>query len=185
MIGIIIEEKKSKKLLWITIILLLIPLICSRVLSRIWGGRKPFVIVGLSYFTLQMIAYIADVYKGKISAQKNILKYILFISFFPQIIQGPIPRYEQLQHQLIEGHRFEEDNVVKGFMLILWGFFLKLMLADKAAVLVNTVFGNYEVYAGVYIVLGGGIIFSADIYGFSGIYHNSTGNSFSFWNQPG
>ena len=163
MIGIIIEEKKSKELLWITIILLLIPLICSRVLSRIWGGRKPFVIVGLSYFTLQMIAYIADVYKGKISAQKNNLKYILFISFFQQIIQGPIPRYEQLQHQLIEGHRFEEDNVVKGFMLILWGFFLKLMLADKAAVLVNTVFGNYEVYAGVYIVLGG-VLYSLQIY---------------------
>lgn len=68
---------------------------------------------------MQIIAYLVDVYKGKISAQHNLLKYVLFVSFFPQILQGPIPRYEQLEHQLVTGHRFDEVEFTKGFMLII------------------------------------------------------------------
>lgn len=161
--GVILEKKRNKRILQITIVLLLIPMVSGRLLSGIGAGSNLPVIVGLSYFTLQMIAYIADVFKGKISAQRNFFKYVLFISFFPQINQGPIPRYEQLQFQLIEGHKFEEEKFVKGYMLILWGFFLKLMLADKAAVMVNTIFENYEIYAGFYIVLGG-VLYSLQIY---------------------
>lgn len=71
--------------------------------------------------------------------------------FFPQLIQGPIPRYEQLQSQLIKGNRFEERNIVKGFCYLIWGFFLKLMVADKAGVIVNTVFENYPAYSGEFI----------------------------------
>lgn len=162
-LGIVIEKKKNNALLFLTIILLILPMICFRLASGIWPERKLPVIVGLSYFTLQIIAYTVDVYKGKIEAEKNLSKYILFVSFFPQIIQGPIPRYEQLQPQLIEGHKFEEEKFIKGFMLIQWGFFLKLMLADKAAVIVNTIFGNYEIYEGMYIVLGG-VLYSVQIY---------------------
>lgn len=121
--GIILERKRNKRILQIAIVLLLTPMVFSRLSSDVWDERKLPVIIGLSYFTLQMIAYITDVDRGKIVSQKNYLKYVLFISFFPQIIQGPIPRYEQLQDQLIEGHKFEEKNYIKGFMLILWFFF--------------------------------------------------------------
>lgn len=139
--GMIIEKKQKKILLFSTIILLLAPTIYSRILPEIRIGKIPLVITGLSYFTLQMISYIVDIYRGKIYPQKNFWKYFLFISFFPQIIQGPIPRYEELQFQLIEGHTFDEKKFIKGFMLILWGFFLKMMIADKTAVVVNTIQG--------------------------------------------
>lgn len=91
--------------------------------------RQPFewiVSLGISFYTLQILSYLIDIYKGKIKAQKNFAKYILFILFFPQIIQGPIPRYEQLAEQIYEGHLFDESKFVKGFQLIVWGFFLNL-----------------------------------------------------------
>lgn len=107
--------------------------------------------LGISFYTLQIISYLADVHNGKIQAQRNPAKYILFILFFPHIIQGPIPRYGQLAKQLYEGHSFEETKFVKSIQLIIWAFFLKLMIADKAAVIVNAVFNYPEKYAGCYI----------------------------------
>lgn len=126
----------------------------------IWSFVAP---LGLSFFTVQMISYLADIYSKKITAQKNLLKYILYVSFFPQIIQGPIPRYEQLMCQLEEGNRFEPTNITRGFQLILWGFFLKLMIADKASVIVNTVFNNCNYYKGAYVVLAG-MLYSIQLY---------------------
>jgi D-alanyl-lipoteichoic acid acyltransferase DltB (MBOAT superfamily) len=104
--------------------------------------------IGISFYALQLIAYDVDVYRGTASAQKNYFKFLLFASFFPQIIQGPIPRYNQLSHQLVDGNRFDEEKFVRGFQLILWGFFLKLCIADKAGVVVDTVFDNCQTYRG-------------------------------------
>ncbi len=122
-----------------------------------------FVPLGIAFFSLQLIAYTVDVYKGTIPAEKNFLKLLLFASFFPQIIQGPIPRYEQLAHQLYEGHRFEERQFVKGFIWILWGFFLKLCIADKAGIIVDTVFNNSLEYQGMYVILAG-VLYSFQLY---------------------
>ncbi|MCR5420874.1 MAG: hypothetical protein K6E98_07710 [Lachnospiraceae bacterium] len=110
--------------------------------------------VGLSFYTLQLIAYLVDIYRGVIDAQKNPLKYCLFITFFPQIIQGPIPRYDQLGSFLFNGNEYNFNNIIKGVQLVIWGFFLKYMIADKAAIVVNNVFGNPHVYAGGYIWVG-------------------------------
>lgn len=119
--------------------------------------------LGISFYTLQMIAYMVDVFKKKISPEVNPAKYILFISFFPQLIQGPIPRYGQLQHQLIQGHKFEEKNFVKGFYYILWGFFLKLVIADKAGVIVDTVFAGFPKYSGFYVWIAS-FLYSIQLY---------------------
>lgn len=119
--------------------------------------------VGISFYTLQIISYLIDIYKGKISAQRNILKYALYVLFFPQIVQGPIPRYQQLSNQLYQGHFFREDSFVKGVQLILWGFFLKLMIADKAAVIVNEIFAKWEIYKGFYFWVAG-ILYSIELY---------------------
>lgn len=124
---------------------------------------EPVVPLGLSFYTLQSIAYLVDVYRKKVHAQRDFLKYALFISFFPQIIQGPIPRYEQLEDQLVTGHLFDEKKFVKGYMLILWGFFLKLMIADKAGVVVDTVFNNYPAYRGMYLLVAG-VLYSIQLY---------------------
>ena len=143
------------------IVITILPLIAVKnstyIINNLLKGDTTYWIVplGLSFFTLQVVAYLVDVYRGKIQAQKNFLKYTLFVSFFPQIIQGPIPRYEQLGPQLFEGQLFDSRKVTKGLQLMLWGFFLKFMIADKAAVIVNTVFGNQEMYVGTYFWVAG------------------------------
>lgn len=119
--------------------------------------------LGISFYTLQIVSYLADVYTGKISAQKNPAKYALFVLFFPQMIQGPIPRYAQLAEQLYGGHLFDEKKFVKGTQLILWGFFVKLVIADRAAIVVNTVFDNPSQYMGCY-VLTAGVLYSIELY---------------------
>lgn len=89
--------------------------------------------LGLSYFTFQSVGYMVDIYRGKYPAEKNPFKYLLFISFFPQMTQGPISPYPQLMPQLSQGHRFDPDNFVMGVQLALWGYFKKMVLADRLA----------------------------------------------------
>ena len=110
--------------------------------------------LGISFYTFQSAAYIFDLYRNKIEPDRNIAGFALFTSFFPQIIQGPISRYDQLAGQLYEGHRFEYENLTHGAQLILWGFFKKLVIADRAAVLVNEVFGNPTEYTGGAVFMG-------------------------------
>ncbi len=125
-----------------------------------WNLLMP---MGISFYTLQVIAYCVDVYRGKTEAQKNFLKYLLFVSFFPQILQGPIPRYDQLRDQLYEGHGFDYRTVKFGFQLILWGMFLKMVVADRAAIFVNTVFSEYHLYEGGMLAVAA-ILYSIQLY---------------------
>ncbi len=104
--------------------------------------------LGISFYTLQSIAYIVDLYRGKYQADRNFFKFSLFMSFFPQIVQGPIARYDQLAHQLYEAHKFDYYRVTQGVQLILWGFMKKLILADRLAVAVNFVFDNPDPHEG-------------------------------------
>ena len=119
--------------------------------------------MGISFYTLQVIAYCVDVYKGKTEAQSNFLKYLLFVSFFPQILQGPIPRYGQLKEQLYEGHAFDYRTVKYGFQLILWGMFLKMVIADRAAIFVNAVFPDYHLYEGTVLAVAA-VLYSIQLY---------------------
>ncbi len=172
--GLLLERLSEKQYcrkiaLFCNILAVVLPLLVIKEGNWIFqkiSGRDAWSFIaplGLSFFTVQMIGYLVDIYKGKISAQKNFLKYLLFIAFFPQIIQGPIPRYSQLMPQLEKGNRFEPENITHGFQLILWGFFLKLMIADKACVIVNTVFDNCDYYKGAYVVLAG-MLYSIQLY---------------------
>lgn len=164
-----IDASIKKSVLAIGIVAVITPWFLTRDITALsWGLIKsnPINLVlpmGISFYTLQIIAYMCDVYKGKIEPQRNLFKYALFISYFPQILQGPIPRYEQLQNQLIEGHKFDEHNFSKGICYIIWGFFLKLVIADKAGVFVNTVYGNYPAYAGAYLWVAS-ILYSIQLY---------------------
>jgi D-alanyl-lipoteichoic acid acyltransferase DltB (MBOAT superfamily) len=119
--------------------------------------------MGISFYTLQVIAYCVDVFQGKTEAQENFFKYLLFVSFFPQILQGPIPRYEQLKNQLFEGHAFDYRKVKFGFQLILWGMFLKMVVADRAAIFVNTVFDAYHMYEGGVLAVAA-VLYSIQLY---------------------
>lgn len=122
--------------------------------------------LGISYYVFQSIGYVVDIYREKYDAEKNIFKYALFLSFFPQLIQGPISRYDILNEQLIVGHPFEATQVQKGLLKILWGFFLKLVIADRIGIMTNTIFNNFPQYLGSYVILGGAFIFHPSIYRF-------------------
>ena len=104
--------------------------------------------LGISFYTFQSMGYIVDVYREKVAAEKNPAKLALFVSFFPQIIQGPISFYDQLAHQLYEPHNFDFTRFKHGMELILWGFFKKLVIADRAVIAIqafqkgNTDFGG-------------------------------------------
>ena len=104
--------------------------------------------LGISFYTFQSMGYIVDVYREKTAAQRNPFKLLLFVSFFPQIIQGPISIYDQLAHQLFEPHEFSFTRMKHGMELILWGFFKKLVIADRAAVLITAVEKDYAQYNG-------------------------------------
>lgn len=104
--------------------------------------------LGISFYTFQSASYIIDLYRDKYAADQNLAKFALFTSFFPQLIQGPIPRYDHLAGQLYVGHAFKYVNVAHGAQLMLWGFFKKLVIADRANILVNQVFNNHADYQG-------------------------------------
>ena len=107
-----------------------------------------FLPLGISFYTFQSMGYIVDVYREKTAAEKNPLKFMLFVSFFPQIVQGPISIYDQLAHQLYEPHSFDFTRFKHGMMLILWGFVKKLIIADRAVIAINTVTDSYNSYGG-------------------------------------
>lgn len=119
--------------------------------------------VGISFFTFQAIGYTIDVYRGEIYAEKNFFRYALFVSFFPQLVAGPIERSKNLLKQLDKTYGFSYDRMREGLLLILWGFFLKLVIADRAAVFVDTVFGDTGTYGGLYIPVAC-VLFAFQIY---------------------
>ena len=119
------------------------------------GGLPIFSLVlplGISFYTFQSMGYIVDVYREKVSAERNVAKFALFVSFFPQIIQGPISFYDQLAHQLYEPHKFDFTRFKYGLELILWGYFKKLVIADRAVIAINTVTAEYTQYNGTTIL---------------------------------
>ena len=123
--------------------------------SAITGGTFTaldiIVPLGISFYTFQSTGYLIDVYRGMYEPQKNPLKYSLFILFFPQIMQGPIGRYSDLAPQLFEPCKFDYARLKSGLVRMLWGFFKKMVIADRAALLVNTVFDNWKPYSGAVI----------------------------------
>lgn len=124
--------------------------------------------LGISYYTLQAISYVVDVFRGKYKAEKNFGKVALFLSFFPQMLEGPIGKFDELANQLYESHDFEYKRVKYAIQLMLWGFFKKLVIADRAAMYVNEVFGSYAEYNGIVIVMAV-ILYTVQIYAeFSG-----------------
>ncbi len=119
--------------------------------------------VGISFYTFQAVGYTVDVYRGDIPAERNFFRYALFVSFFPQLVAGPIERSGNLLSQLEALPRPSFTKMRHGFLVMLWGFFLKMVIADRIAVFVDTVYGAPTVYPGAYIVVAT-ILFAFQIY---------------------
>jgi len=105
--------------------------------------------LGISFYTFQSSGYLLDVYLRRITAEKRPLQYALFVSFFPQIMQGPIGRYNQLADQLFEPHALKGENLIRGAERMLWGFFKKMVIADWTAVFVDAIFAAPDQYQGL------------------------------------
>ncbi|MBR7178085.1 MAG: MBOAT family protein [Oscillospiraceae bacterium] len=149
--------------------------------GRIFGLDTPAIMIpaalGIAFYTMQAISYCVDVYRGKYPPERNLCKYLLYMLFFPTIMQGPISRYDQLADQLFTPHRFSFDRMKSGLILTMWGFFKKLVIADRAAILVNRVFGNYGEYEGFQITVAV-LLYSIQLYtDFSGFTDISRGIS--------
>lgn len=110
--------------------------------------------LGISFYTLQAIAYMVDIYRGKYKADRHFFRFALFMSYFPQIVQGPIARHHKLAKQLYQGHSFDFERLKFGCQLILWGFMKKLILADRLGILVDTIFEHHADYRGGILFLG-------------------------------
>lgn len=109
--------------------------------------------LGISYYTLTGISYVTDVYRGNIKAETNPLKLLLFLSFFPHIVEGPFSRYGELSPQLFEGSSFDFIRLKSGLLRVLWGLIKKIVLADRAAFLVNAVFDDPAAFSGANALL--------------------------------
>lgn len=119
--------------------------------------------VGISFYTFQALSYTIDVYREDIHAEKNFFYYALFVSFFPQLVAGPIERSGNLLKQLRTVHRFQFEGAKDGLLLMMWGFFLKIVLADRIAIFVDTVYGSYTDYGGWYLIVAT-LLFAVQIY---------------------
>lgn len=158
------RKKKSGAVLKVGILLDLAVLLLLKysnfflsLVSSVAGGKVPelhlLLPLGISFYTLQAIGYMVDVHRGKTEAETNYLKFLLFMSYFPQIVQGPIPRFRQLAGQFFEEHPFDLRQIQFGMQLVLWGFMKKTIIADRLAVPVNELFDNSAGRTGLIVFL--------------------------------
>jgi alginate O-acetyltransferase complex protein AlgI len=133
--------------------------------------------VGISFYTFQTMSYTIDVYKKKLEPTTDFIAFSAFVSFFPQLVAGPIERATHLLPQFYTKRKFEYDKAVDGMRQILWGLFKKIVIADNCAELANQVFNHSDQYSGLTLLLGA-ILFTFQIYGdFSGYSDIAIGTS--------
>lgn len=144
--------RKKRGVLALGIVLILGALVTLKYL-RVFGVTLAAPI-GISYYSLQAISYMTDVYRGTQESCKNPIKVALYLSFFPQIMEGPISRFSETADALYGGNSIQFENLVFGYQRIIWGLFKKMVIADRLAPLVAKVFSNYNNFDGAAILVG-------------------------------
>ena len=158
------DSSRRKRLAWCFTLFALLPLLVFKyynflndslsALLQVSGlkfqlpGLNWAVPVGISFFTFQAVGYMLDVYHGRVKAEKNLLDYVLFVSFFPQVTSGPISTAEDLMPQIKATHTFDYEQGKQGLKQLLWGMFIKVVIADRLGLFVDTVYANYIHYSG-------------------------------------
>jgi alginate O-acetyltransferase complex protein AlgI len=133
--------------------------------------------VGISFYTFQVLSYTIDVYRRNIEPTKDLVAFLGFISFFPQLVAGPIERAANLLPQFVQRRQFDYDKAVDGMRQCLWGLFKKMVIADNCATYANAIFDNPGTYSGSTLLLGA-VFFAFQIYGdFSGYSDIATGSA--------
>ena len=133
--------------------------------------------VGISFYIFQALGYSIDVYRGDVKVERNFFRYALFVSFFPQLVAGPVERSTNLLQQFYEKKKFQADNAISGINLMLWGYFLKLVVADRLSLYVDAVYNNIGNHNGSTIALAS-VLFCFQLYGdFAGYSYIAIGCS--------
>ena len=140
-------------------------------LAPVTPGFDVLLPVGISFYIFQALSYVVDVYRGDVRMETNFIKYAAFVSFFPQLVAGPIERSTNLLTQFDTPHKLEYDNVRDGLLRMVWGFFLKIVIADRAAILVNQVFNYCNYYEGPTVLIAA-VLFAFQVYGDFAGYSN-------------
>lgn len=136
--------------------------------------------LGISYYTLMCISYITDVYRGTIKAERNFFKILLFVCYFPHIIEGPFDRYDALGKQFSVVHKFDYDKFKNGALLLMFGMFKKLVIADRAGIIASGIFDGADELGGTAIALGV-LVYTLQLYAdFSGCIEIVSGTSEMF-----
>ena len=173
--ALLIEKGKGKKAVLAATIVINLALmgyfkytnfIIETVNSISHGNIEPLDIilpVGISFYILQALGYVIDVYRGDVVAEINPLRYALFVSFFPQLVAGPIERSGNLVHQLREPKKLTSEALLQGLIMIFYGLWTKVLIADGISVLVTDVFKNYFRYYGLEIIFAA-VLFAIQIY---------------------
>lgn len=166
--GLIIEKtnnKKRKKIIIASTTILLVGLLLyykysyfileniNIIFSKDFSIENIIVPLGISFFTLQAISYPIDVYRKDVVVEKNILKYSLFISFFPQILSGPIGKSKEMLPQFNLKHLYDKNKISNGIMIIIYGLFKKVLIADLMAIGINNVYTNLSDFKGLALLI--------------------------------
>lgn len=131
--------------------------------SFLFEAKTLILPIGISFYTLQAIGYMADVYWERIEPERRLGKLALFLGFFPQIMEGPISMYSQTADALWECNSLKGENLSQGCVRILWGLFKKMIIADRLYLLVKTVFDHYENYSGI-VVAAAAVAYTIQLY---------------------
>ena len=162
------EEKKRRGVLFVTILVNIGILFVLKYVNffvntfngvaAFFGGPKEMIAgvdflapLGVSFYTFSLLGYVIDVYYGLAGPQENFGKLALYGLYFPNLISGPILKYREHADQFFAPHAFDYGQVTRGLQRMVWGFFKKLVIAERLGVIVNTVYGDYEGYPGAYI----------------------------------
>jgi len=148
------KNKKKRRLITAIGVVVLLMVLCFVKLYSLLDWRFYYAIpLGISYYTFSSIAYLADVYWGKDKAERNYFKLLLFVLYFPKILQGPIARHRTLGPQLVRGNAFNAKEFGYGLQLAVWGYFKKLVIADRISMFTSTVWANYESFGGAILLV--------------------------------
>ena len=161
-----LQGKYKKLVLGITLIANLAILVFMKFVP--YTNFSILVPLGISYYTLQVVSYLIDVYKQKYDPEKNFFLYALYITYIPHLFIGPISRYQDMKKQLLTKHKITPDYFINGLLRVGWGLMKKFVIAGRTAILISTISGNTTEYTGAYALFAM-IIYSINLYAdFSG-----------------
>ena len=161
-----LKGKNRKLILGITIAVNIAGLVAVKLIPNDYFSL--FESLGISYYVMQVVSYLIDVYRGKYEAENNLFYYSLYIFYIPHLFIGPIIRYDQMKSQILKSKKIKQNNFINGIIRIMWGLAKKLIIAGRISIIISTITSNTEIYNGAFALFAM-LLYSIELYSdFSG-----------------